>query len=165
MVHGRGLDGAVEGCQLAASRLQNLEEAGHLANLDRPEIFDQLVIEFLHYPPGHDRLLYEQECEMSPGSDGLDRLSVTDTDSEENSTMIFNPPPSLLRILTQPEDSANMTPNEMAAWWMEGRAESTQPVDSANSDSKSLAVRLARLRWPRLRRTGKAKSGATPDCA
>ena len=79
--------------------------------------------------------------------------------------MIFNPPPSLLRILTQPEDSANMTPNEMAAWWMEGRAESTQPVDSANSDSKSLAVRVARLRWPRLRRTGKAKSAATPDCA
>jgi hypothetical protein len=100
---------------------------------------------------------------MSPGSDVLDRLS--DTGSEEDSTMIFNAPPTLMRILTQPEDSANMAPNDMAGWWMEGRAEPTQPVDSANLHSNSLSVRAARPRWPRLRRTGKAKSAATPDCA
>ena len=79
--------------------------------------------------------------------------------------MIFNAPPTLMRILTQPKDSANLAPNDMAKWWMEGRAELTPPVDSANLDSNSLAVRAARPWWSRLRRTGKAKSAATPDCA
>ena len=100
---------------------------------------------------------------MSPGSDALGRLS--DTDSEEDNPMVFSAPPTLMRILTQPEDSANMAPNDMAGWWMAGRAERTRPVDSANSDPNSLAVRATRPRWPRLWRTGKAKSAATPDCA
>ena len=79
--------------------------------------------------------------------------------------MIFNAPPTLMRILTQPADSANLASREMAAWWMEGRAERTQSVDSANLAPNSLAVRAARLRWPRLRNTGKAKSAATPKAS
>lgn len=74
--------------------------------------------------------------------------------------MILNAPPTLMRIITRPEDSANLEPNEMARWWIEGRA--TQPEDSTNLAPNSLAARAARARWPRLRRTGKAGSAATP---
>ena len=76
--------------------------------------------------------------------------------------MILNVQPSLMRIITAPEDSPIRDPNEMAGWWLAGRAERTQPVDSANLDPNALVVRAARLRWwPRLRRTGRAKGAAT----
>jgi hypothetical protein len=110
-------------------------------------------------PPGQDRLFYEQECEMFPSSNALGRFS--DKDTEEDNTMIFNVTPTLMRILTQPVDSPNLNPNEMAEWWMARRAEPTQAVDSANLAPNSLDVRAARPRWPRLRRTGKAKRAAT----
>ena len=59
---------------------------------------------------------------MSPSSDALGRLS--EPDSEEDNTMILNAPPTLLRsTLTQPVDSANLHPYDMAAWWLVGRAE------------------------------------------
>jgi hypothetical protein len=76
--------------------------------------------------------------------------------------MIFSAPPTLMRVITQPADSPNLAPNEMAAWWIEGRAEATQPADSANLEADSLDVRAARPRWTRLRRTGKARTAATP---
>jgi hypothetical protein len=79
--------------------------------------------------------------------------------------MIFNAPPTQLRILTKPVDSANSAPHDMVGWWMRGRAEPTQPVDSANLDPNSVAVRAARPWWARLRITGKAKSVAVPECA
>ena len=75
--------------------------------------------------------------------------------------MILNVQPSLMRIITAPEDSPIRDPNEMAGWWLAGRAERTQPVDSANSEPNARVVRAARLRWPRLRRTGRAKGDAT----
>jgi hypothetical protein len=77
--------------------------------------------------------------------------------------MIFNAPPTLMRIITQPADSPHLAPNEMAAWWMAGRAEPTQAVDAANSASNSTTVRTARLRWPRLRANAKARRAATPE--
>ena len=92
---------------------------------------------------------------MSPGSEVLGRLS--DTDSEEGNTMIFNAPPTLMRVITQPADSPNLAPNELAGWWMAGRAEPTQPADSANLEADSLGVRAARPRWPGLRRTGRSR--------
>jgi hypothetical protein len=48
----------------------------------------------------------------------------------------------------------------MTAWWLEGRSEPTQPVNSANLAPNSLSIRAARPRWPSLRRAGKAKSAA-----
>jgi hypothetical protein len=75
--------------------------------------------------------------------------------------MILNVSPTLMRIITAPEDSPILDPNEMAGWWTVGRAERTQPVDSANSEPNAVALRAARPRWPRLRRTSKAKGAAT----
>jgi hypothetical protein len=76
--------------------------------------------------------------------------------------MILNVQPTLMRIVTAPEDSLILDPNEMAGWWMVGRAERTQPVDSANSEPDAVTLRAARLRWwSRLRRTGRAKGTAT----
>ena len=95
---------------------------------------------------------------MWAGSDAPARLS--DTDSEEDKTMILNVQPSLMRIITAPEDSAIRDPEEMAGWWLAGRAGRTQPVDAANSEADALVVRAARPRWPRLRRSSKAKSAA-----
>ena len=78
--------------------------------------------------------------------------------------MILNVQPSLMRIITAPEDSPIRDPNEMAGWWLAGRAERTQPVDFANSEQNARVVRAARLRWwPRLRRTGRAKGAATQN--
>ena len=75
--------------------------------------------------------------------------------------MIYNAPPALLRsILTQPEDSGDLHPYDMAAWWLVGRAELAWPEDSANLDPNRLAIRVACPRWPRLRRISKAKSAA-----
>jgi hypothetical protein len=77
--------------------------------------------------------------------------------------MILNVQPTLMRIATVPKDSPMLDPNEMAGWWMVGRAERTQPVDSANVGSKALAVRGARPRWwSRLRRTGKGQGRRHP---
>lgn len=97
---------------------------------------------------------------MSLGSDALDRF--LDGDSEEDNPMIFNAPPTQLRMLVQPVDLANSKPHDMVGWWLEGRAELAQPVDSANLASIPRAVRAARSRWPRLRRTGKVQSDAAP---
>ena len=77
--------------------------------------------------------------------------------------MIFNAPPTLMRVITQPADSPHLAPNEMAAWWMEGRAEPTQTVDAANPAPNARAVRAARLRWPRLQRTAKTTRAATSE--
>jgi hypothetical protein len=75
--------------------------------------------------------------------------------------MILNVQPSLMRIITALEDSTIRDPNEMAGWWLAGRAERTQPVDSANSEPNARVVRAARPRWPRLQRTDRAKGDAT----
>jgi hypothetical protein len=75
--------------------------------------------------------------------------------------MLLNVQPTLMRIATAPEDSPVLDPNEMAGWWIAGRAERTRPVDSANLDPNSLAIRAARPRSLGLRRTGKARSAAT----
>ena len=77
--------------------------------------------------------------------------------------MILNVQPSLVRIITAPEDSPIRDPNEMAGWWLAGRAERTQSEDSANSEPNARVVRAARPRGPRLRRTSKAKSTATQN--
>jgi hypothetical protein len=74
--------------------------------------------------------------------------------------MVLNAPPTLRHIYTRPADSANLHPRDMAAWWIEGRAEGRSPTDSANAKPNSAAVRAIRFRWPRLRRAGTAKSTA-----
>jgi hypothetical protein len=79
--------------------------------------------------------------------------------------MISNVPPTFLRIITQPADSPILEPNNMAEWWVAGRAERKQPLDSANLEPDSLAVRAAGLRWLRFGRSGKARSIATPEHA
>ena len=77
--------------------------------------------------------------------------------------MIFNAPPTQIRMMTKPVGSANALPHDMAGWWVAGRDEHTRPVDSASLEPDSLAVRAARPWWPSLRRTRKAKSAATPE--
>ena len=73
--------------------------------------------------------------------------------------MIFNAPPTQIRMMTQPVSRANPDPEDMVRWWVEGRAEPTQPADSGNLDRNLLTIRL---RWPRLWRTGQVESAATP---
>jgi hypothetical protein len=75
--------------------------------------------------------------------------------------MILNAPPTLMRVYTQPKQTANLHPYDMAGWWVAGRAERTQLPDSASLCPNCQAIRTARPRWPRLRRTGKATSAAT----
>lgn len=70
--------------------------------------------------------------------------------------MIVQAPPTFMRIITQLEDSPMLDPNEMAAWWLAGRAERTRPADSANLEPNSPADRASRLRLPKLRIAGKA---------
>jgi hypothetical protein len=76
--------------------------------------------------------------------------------------MVLNAPPTLMRIITQPEDSPMLAPHELAGWWVAGRAERTQHVDSAHANPNSQAVRASLPRWSKLRRTKVAKSAATP---
>ena len=63
--------------------------------------------------------------------------------------MVYSAPPTLQRVFTRPAEYANLHPNDMAAWWRVGRAERTQPVDSANSEPDARVARAARPRWPR----------------
>jgi hypothetical protein len=113
------------------------------------------------WPPGHDWLSYEQEDEMTRGSDALDRLSGRD--SKEDKPMVLNAPPTLRHIYTRPVDAANLHPRDMAAWWIEGRGERTQPADSAELKPNSPSVRAVRPRWPRLRIPGTASSAAAAE--
>jgi hypothetical protein len=71
--------------------------------------------------------------------------------------MILNAPPTLLRVYTQPKETANLHPYDMAGWWVAGRAGRTQPPDSASLCPNCQAIRTARPRWPRLRKTSKVR--------
>jgi hypothetical protein len=70
--------------------------------------------------------------------------------------MIFNEPQSLMRIITQPADSPHRQPKEMAGWWMSGREERPQAVESAKLESDTRAARISRPRWPKSRTAGHA---------